>query len=82
MITYITIQYHSSTNFEHVMVIACLVSDFDNKCRPTKLNMTKTKLKNVDRWFHFQSIKTNVNKTIAEIAEKERKRERGRERER
>ena len=35
------------------MVIACLVSDFDNKCRPTKLNMTKTKLKNVDRWFQF-----------------------------
>ena len=45
------------------MVIACLVSDFDSKCRPTKLNMTETKVENVERWLH----KRNVNKTTAEI---------------
>ena len=49
------------------MVIACLVSDFDSKCRPTKLNLTETMVENVERWLNFQSVKRNVDKTIAEI---------------
>ena len=43
-----------------------LVSDFNSKCRIPKLNMMKTKVENVERWLHFQSVK-KVKKTIAEI---------------
>ena len=29
--------------------------------------MTETKVENVERWLHFQSVKRNENKTIAKI---------------